>query len=85
MSAATSSSSADYLIVGGGTAGLVVACRLSESPGVNIIILECGPNCTQDHRVQDPNLWRGLSGSELDWKFNMKPQVSPRIIVTEVI
>ncbi|KAJ5850070.1 hypothetical protein N7455_009926 [Penicillium solitum] len=34
---------ADYPIVGGGTAGLVVACRLSEDPGVRIVLLDGGP------------------------------------------
>ncbi|KAJ5686394.1 hypothetical protein N7536_009013 [Penicillium majusculum] len=34
---------ADYPIVGGGIAGLVVACRLSEDPGVRIVLLDGGP------------------------------------------
>lgn len=75
----------DYLIVGGGTAGLVVACRLSENPNVKVMVLESGPNCTQDPRVQNPDGWHNLSGSELDWKLKIIPQVcSPPLTGSQV-
>lgn len=67
---------ADYLIIGGGTAGLVVASRLaSELPDKQIVVLESGPDRTADPRVQDPSAWPSLSGSELDWQFRIVPQV----------
>jgi choline dehydrogenase-like flavoprotein len=66
---------ADYLIVGGGTAGLVVACRLSEDPNAHVVVVESGPDASTDERVQDPSSWPSLSGSELDWKFKIGPQV----------
>ncbi|KAJ6069787.1 hypothetical protein N7499_011674 [Penicillium canescens] len=65
---------ADYLIVGGGTAGLVVACRLSEDPNTHVVVVESGPDTSTDDRVQDPSSWPSLSGSELDWKFKIGPQ-----------
>ncbi|KAJ6132613.1 hypothetical protein N7471_007828 [Penicillium samsonianum] len=65
---------ADYLIIGGGTAGLVVACRLSEDPNTHIVVVESGPDASGDHRVQNPSSWPSLSGSELDWKFKIGPQ-----------
>lgn len=34
----------EYVIVGGGTAGLAVAARLTEDPAVNILVLEAGEN-----------------------------------------
>jgi hypothetical protein len=64
-----------YLIVGGGTGGLVVACRLSEDPDNYIVVLESGPDASEDGRIRDPLLWRSWSGSELDWKLKIAPQV----------
>lgn len=68
-------SSADYLIVGGGTAGLVAACRLSENPDISVVVLESGPDRTRDPQVQNPGAWHSLSGSDLDWKLKIVPQV----------
>ena len=38
----------DYIIVGGGPAGIVVAEQLSLNVNVNIILLEAGPDGSQD-------------------------------------
>ncbi|KAJ5168589.1 uncharacterized protein N7482_004183 [Penicillium canariense] len=69
-------STADYVIVGGGTAGLVVAARLSEDSDVKVVVLESGPDRTNDQQVQNPDAWLELGGSELDWKVKIKPQVA---------
>ena len=65
----------DYAVVGGGTAGLVVAARLSEDPNLNVVVLEAGENRTSDPRVTMPAGWPALLGSECDWSFSTEPQV----------
>lgn len=66
----------DFVIVGGGTSGLVVATRLSEDPNVQVLVLEAGEDHRADPRVTIPALWMSLRGSELDWNLVTTPQVS---------
>lgn len=65
----------DFIIVGGGTAGLVVAARLTEDPSVSVLVLEAGQNALQDPRVAVPAMWGALLGTDLDWDFITLPQV----------
>ena len=66
----------DYLIVGGGTAGLTVAARLSEDPDVTVGVLEAGKNKLGDMLVDIPAAFLQMFGkSEYDWKFMSEPQV----------
>jgi choline dehydrogenase-like flavoprotein len=41
----------DFLIVGGGTAGLTLAARLTEDPNITVGVIEAGQN-----RLADPNI-----------------------------
>jgi choline dehydrogenase len=41
----------DYVIVGGGTAGLTLAARLTEDPNIRVGVIEAGQN-----RLADPNI-----------------------------
>lgn len=66
---------ADFVIVGGGTVGLVLANRLSEDLNVQIVVLESGKSITQDSNVQDPGAWMSLLGPETAWQLETVPQV----------
>ncbi|KAL9089693.1 MAG: hypothetical protein Q9159_002421 [Coniocarpon cinnabarinum] len=72
----------DYLIIGGGTAGLVIANRLTEDANISVTVLEAGNDATEDPRVNIPALWTTLSGTEMDWKFASEPQphITNRVI-----
>lgn len=66
----------DYIIVGGGTAGLVVAARLSEDADVSVLIIEAGGDRSKDPFVLTPGLMGALYGKdEYDWNFSSVPQV----------
>ena len=59
----------DYVVVGGGTADLVVASRLSENEQVKVIVLEAGANHLSDPRINTPAGWSAVLGSEVDWSL----------------
>ena len=64
----------DYLVVGGGTAGLVVAARLSEDPSLTVGVLEAGPLVLGDPEIDIPGLYGATLGSKYDWQFETVPQ-----------
>ena len=66
----------DYLIAGGGTAGLTLAARLSENPKVQVGVIEAGKDHTTDPLVLNTALVLGLwDNPEYDWIFKTTPQV----------
>lgn len=64
----------DYLIVGGGTAGLVVATRLSENPNIRVGVLEAGPAAFDEPLINIPGRFGESLGTKYDWKFETTPQ-----------
>ncbi len=67
----------DIIIVGGGTAGLVVANRLSEDPALQILVIEAGADHHDDPRITTPGLAVSLlDDPKFDWQFLSEPQVS---------
>ena len=62
----------DYIIVGGGTAGCVLANRLTEDPEVSVLLLEAGG--PDDHPyISVPAFYNKLRESYLDWSYRTSP------------
>ena len=61
-------SSYDYVIVGAGSAGCVLANRLSEDPEVSVLLIEAGPPDTADF-IHIPAAMAALFRSENDWDY----------------
>lgn len=63
----------DYVIVGAGSAGCVLANRLSESPDARVLLLEAGPPDTNES-IHLPLGYLELSRGELDWGYESAPE-----------
>jgi choline dehydrogenase-like flavoprotein len=64
---------ADYIVVGTGSAGSVVANRLSSDPAAEVLVLEAGPR-DKDKFVHIPAAFAKLFRTEMDWDYLTEPQ-----------
>jgi choline dehydrogenase-like flavoprotein len=64
---------AEYIVVGTGSAGSVVANRLSEDPSVSVVVFEAGPR-DKDKFIHIPAGFAKLFRGELDWDYLTEPQ-----------
>jgi choline dehydrogenase len=65
----------DYIIVGAGSAGCVLANRLSADPGVSVLLLEAG-GPDKKLEIHIPAAYSKLNRTEVDWAFWTEPQAS---------
>ncbi len=65
----------DYIIVGGGTAGSVIAARLAENPNLAICLIEAGPSDHDMPEVLTVKNWPNLLRTALDYDYTIEKQV----------
>lgn len=72
---------ADYVVVGAGSAGCVLAARLSEDPATSVLLLEAGG---EDRRreIRIPAAFSRLYRTEVDWGYSTTAQ--PRLDGREI-
>ena len=64
----------DYVIVGAGSAGCVLASRLTENPNISVFLLEAGkPDSKQE--IYIPAAYPKLFKSKYDWNYYTEPQL----------
>jgi choline dehydrogenase-like flavoprotein len=65
----------DYVILGGGTAGMVVAGRLSENPNITIAVIEAGKGEETNTNVTNPAGLGLGKNTRIDWQYESVPQI----------
>ena len=62
----------DYIVVGAGSAGCVMAARLSEMPDARVLLLEAGPSDTNPY-IHMPVGFAKMTGGPLTWGYQTAP------------
>ena len=63
----------DYVIVGAGSAGCVLAARLTEDPDTSVLLLEAGPP-DSNQNIHVPLGYLQLARTEIDWDYSSAPE-----------
>ncbi|CAD7089262.1 unnamed protein product [Hermetia illucens] len=61
----------DFIVIGGGTAGSVVAGRLSENPDYRVLLIEAGDDPPTESEI--PGMLYEIEGARVDWNYTTKP------------
>ena len=64
----------DYIIIGAGSAGFVLASRLSEDKHARVLLLESGGDYTENSSYHVPLSWFQLQNTSVDWQYYTVPQ-----------
>jgi choline dehydrogenase len=64
----------DFVVVGSGSAGSVLARRLLDSGAGSVLVLEAGGSPEGNAAVHDPTQWPALWGTDVDYAYRTVPQ-----------
>lgn len=64
----------DYIILGGGTGGFIIANIFSENSDVSVLIIERGDSVLDNTQVSDPNAYGAAFGSSIDYAYQSTAQ-----------
>ena len=70
---AQAAGSYDYVVVGSGAAGAIVAARLSEDPGVSVCMLEAGPSDHRPYLKLPAGFIKVIFNPAVAWQFSSEP------------
>ena len=76
-------SSYDYILVGGGSAGSVLASRLSVDPENTVLLLEAGGDYTENPTYHVPLAFFSLQKTAADWAYFTVPQKDSNLGMTD--
>jgi choline dehydrogenase len=72
----------DFIVVGGGSGGCVMARRLTEAGEATVLLIEAGPLDLGVEAIDDPTKWVSLTRGAYDWGYDYAPtpHVNGRVI-----
>lgn len=64
----------DFVVIGAGSSGCVLANRLSADPDHRVLLIEAGRPSASEPTITTPSRWVSLIGSAYDWNYQTAPE-----------